>query len=371
MSLKAFVTARQSPLTAAAIALGILAWLTLGPREPPAGEGAEAVPARERLTRVRVRQLESRRITQELVISGRAEPARAVTLRAEVDGRIVELGAQRGTQVHAGDLIARIDMRDRLARRKQALAAVEQRRIEFDAATELEKRNLQSETLLAQSRANLTSAEALVEQIEIEIANTTVNAPFAGVLDRRPVEIGTFAKSGDELARIIEQDPMLVVGSVTQLDRHLLVLGDPGVARLITGQVVTGLIRYIGSEADEATRTFRVELEVPNPDGAVVAGTTAEISIPVRSVIAHQVSPALLSQDRLDAVGIKAVALDDTVTFHPVEVIRSSADGLWVSGLPQDARVITVGHGFVRVGEEVRAVPEESIADTPETTPPQ
>jgi hypothetical protein len=97
MSLKAFVTARQSPLTAAAIALGILAWLTLGPREPPAGEGAEAVPARERLTRVRVRQLESRRITQELVISGRAEPARAVTLRAEVDGRIVELGAQRGT----------------------------------------------------------------------------------------------------------------------------------------------------------------------------------------------------------------------------------------------------------------------------------
>ena len=140
---------------------------------------------------------------------------------------------------------------------------------------------------------------------------------------------------------------------------------------MITGQVVTGLIRYIGSEADEATRTFRVELEVPNPDGAVVAGTTAEISIPVRSVIAHQVSPALLSQDRLDAVGIKAVALDDTVTFHPVEVIRSSADGLWVSGLPQDARVITVGHGFVRVGEEVRAVPEESIADTPETTPPQ
>jgi len=368
MGLKTFIVTHQSQLIAAAIAVAAVAWLATGQREPTAANDAtETVAVRDRLTHVRVRRLESRRVTQELVISGRAEPARAVTLRAEIDGRIVELGAKRGTPVHARELIARVDMRDRLARRKQATASVEQRRIEFDAASELQRRNLQSETLLAQAHANLTSAEAQVERINIEIVNTTVRAPFDGILDRRPVEIGTFVKSGDELARIIEQDPMLVVGSVTQLDRHLLVLGDAGVARLVTGQVVTGEIRYIGSEADEATRTFRIELEVPNPDGALIAGTTAEITIPVRSVAAHRISPALLSQDRIDAIGVKAVAADDTVTFHPIEVIRSSADGLWVTGLPRDARVITVGQGFVHVGEKVRAVPEKEVGSVPAT----
>ena len=145
---------------------------------------------------------------------------------------------------------------------------------------------------------------------------------------------------------------------MTQQERHHLKVGDIGRARLITGELVQGRVRYVAAESDEATRTFRVELEVPNADHRLVSGISTEIHIPTRATAAHRISPALLSLDRLGRLGVKSVNDDSIVEFHPVEVLRAETRGVWVGGLPDPVRLITVGHGFVRVGQRVRAVPE-------------
>jgi multidrug efflux system membrane fusion protein len=370
--MKAFLAARQSYLIALAILVALTAWFLSGDPTPSATDTAGAAEKpRDLVPSVRVRTIDARRITRSVVISGRTEPARAVTLRAEVEGRVIAIEAERGSAVKAGEVIVRLDPRDRPARLAEAKAIVERRRMEFDSAKALQRRNFQTEVDLAEAQANLATADAQAERIAVEVANTTVRAPFDGVLDRRPVEIGTYVTDGDEVGRILDTDPMLVTGAVTQQDRKRLVLGDHGIARLVTGQVVEGRVRYVASESASATRAFRVEMEVPNPDGALVSGVTAELSIPVQVVSAHHLSSALLSLSSSDEIGVKVVDDQDRVEFRPVKIVRASAEGMWVSGLPPQARVITVGHGFVRAGDRVRAVPEEQVSGGAAQSPPQ
>ena len=355
-----------SVVYALAIMLLLTLWLASGYLASDDGQSTAAdTPSRSMVQKVRVRSPVQRRVIEEVVLNGRTEPSRAVTFRAEVEGRVIALKAKQGAAVRAGDVIVQFDSRDREARLAQALALRKQRKLEYDGARELLRQNLQSEIQLAQAATQLESAGAQVAAIELEIRNTRVTAPFDGILNRLPVEVGSYLNVGDEIGRLLELDPAIFVGYVSQHERNRLVLGDKGIARFVTGMVAEGELRYVAAEADPVTRTFRVELEIPNPDGSLVSGLTAEVRIPVRYVSAFVLSPALLSLNASDVLGIKVVNSDDRVEFLPVEVVRSTAEGLWISGLPEDTRIITVGQGFVFAGEKVIAVDEREIDADP------
>ena len=366
--MKRYLATKQSYLFALGLALALAGWLISGQFKTARSEvdqlSLSETKRTEQLTTVRIQTFKAQAIEQRITISGRTEPARSVTLRAELDGRVVELGAARGSKVKQGDVIVRLDIRDRHAQLTEAKATLQQRKLQYRAAQRLYKQKQESETQLAQARTNLESARALLKRIEIEIANTAIRAPFEGILDRRPVEIGDYVTSGDEVAYLLEQDPMLIVGDVAQQEVHDLRVGMKGTAQLITGQHVEGRVRYIASESDEATRTFRVELEVPNQDHALLSGITSEIEIPVNTLTAHHLSPALLALNDAEAVGVKTVNEEGLVEFHPLQIIQSSAEGIWVAGLPETVQIITVGQGFVHTGQRVKAVVEETVAST-------
>jgi multidrug efflux system membrane fusion protein len=354
----------RSLVYALSIFLLLSGWLASGYLVSDDQKSAEltAAPARSLIQKVRVRVPEVKRVIQEIVLNGRTEPARAVTLKTEVEGRVIRIAATRGSMVRQGETIVQLDERDRKARLAEAHALLNQYELEYDGIKKLQKDNLLSKIQLAKVASQLASSKAQVDRIELEIRNTSVKAPFDGILDRLPVEVGSYLNVGDDVGRLLEQDPIIFVGYVSQQERHRLVLGDKGIARLVTGAVVEGELRYIASEADPITRTFRVELNIPNPGRALVSGITAEIRIPVRFISAIQLSPALLSLSNEDLLGIKIVNAQDRVEFLPVQVVRSAVGGLWISGLPRGVRIITVGQGFVRAGDQVIAVDERDIA---------
>ncbi len=355
--MKNYLIGQQSKLIALGLVLVLTIWLLSGQWDSTAAteQTGSTSAQRESMTHVRVRDFQASEIAQEIVVSGRTEPARAVTLRAEIDARVVAIDAKRGAMVKKGEVIVGLDKRDRQERLKEAQALVRQRELEYRGAQRLSKQNFQSETQVAEAQANMDAARAALKRIQIDIANTTIKAPFDGVLDQRPVEIGDYVSAGDAVARILEQNPLLVVGNVSQQVVHQVRVGDSASADLVTGQQVEGQIRYVSSESDKATRTFRVELEVANPKGELMAGITSQLHIPTQTIIAHHLSPALLSLNQADELGVKSIDEHDTVVFHPVQIIRAGAKGLWVSGLPEQLRIITVGQGFVRAGEQVRA----------------
>ena len=112
---------------------------------------------------------------------------------------------------------------------------------------------------------------------------------------------------------------------------------------------------------DEATRTFGVELEIDNTDGALRVGGTAELRIPAEEVLAHRVSPSLLTLDDAGNVGVKIINDDGEVEFVVADIALSSSDGVWLAGLPRDATIITVGQGYVSNGAVVDAIPESDV----------
>ena len=157
----------------------------------------------------------------------------------------------------------------------------------------------------------------------------------------------------------MDEEPYLVVGQVSEHDIGLVKIGDAGEAKLANGAAVAGQVRFVGTVADPATRTFRVELEVPNPARTLRSGITAEIRIPVESVQAHFISPALLTLDDQGVLGVRTVSNAAQVEFMPVEIFATRRDGVWITGLPPTVTIITVGQEFVRHGETVVPVPDE------------
>ncbi|OQY54803.1 MAG: efflux RND transporter periplasmic adaptor subunit [Candidatus Parabeggiatoa sp. nov. 2] len=347
-------------LLALLIAVALAAWLLSG-QTTDVAKPSTAVPpkAPPSLISVRVREQKAQSLTREIVLTGRTAPLRTVLLRAEIDGHVVKIGAQRGARVRKGDFIVRLATDDRALRLKEAQALVKQREFEYKAKRRLSRKGYQSQVQIAEALTLLESAKTLVKQAQIALDNTIIRAPFAGVLEQRPVEQGDYVSVGDTVAELIDENPFLIVGEVTELQRHDLKLGNTATARLVTGQTVTGKISLISTRADAATRTFNIEIEVANPKGELAAGITCEIRIPTETVYAHKVSAALLSLNDEGVLGVKAVGSDNRVVFYPAQFARATAEAIWLTGLPRRLRFITVGQGFVRAGDLVQPANEK------------
>jgi len=355
----------KSWLISAGMAAAVALWLASGQMDDAAAGDDEVVatsaaaqPAR---SSVRVRTQSAEQIERMIVINGNTAPARTVTLAAETDGRVIATGAERGRNVDRGAVIVRLDERDRQARLEQARATVKQREVEFAAREKLKTSSYVSEAQLQEAIAALEAAKAELKRAELDLEYMTIRAPFDGALQERSVEIGDFVSRGDPVATFVDNRTIVVTANLSEFDAGYVAVGDDAEAKLATGETVRGTIRYVAPVADAATRTFEVELEVDNRAGELRAGGTAELRVPAETVLAHRVSPALLTLDDAGNVGLKIVDDSGKVDFVVADIARATSDGVWVAGLPSTATIITVGQGFVSTGAVVDAVPESAV----------
>lgn len=354
----------KSWLISAAITTAIALWLIsgqIGNQNSDPDVAQVAKQETEARPSVRVRRQTAEEVTRIIAVNGRTAPARVVDINAETDGRIVAVGRERGDRLDRGDVIVRLDERDRHARLAQASATVKQRELEFAAREKLQGESYVSEAQLQEAAALLEAAKAELTRAELDVSYMVIRAPFDGALQERHVEIGDFVKRADPIASFVDDRTLIVSASISEYDAHYIAKGNEGSAELATGEIVTGVIRYMAPVADEATRTFTVELAIDNADGAYRAGMTAKLMIPGETVSAQRVSPSLLTLDGAGNLGIKTLNDAGVVEFHRADIVMSSSDGIWIAGLPHLTTIITVGQGFVNEGALVDAVPEDDI----------
>jgi multidrug efflux system membrane fusion protein len=189
--------------------------------------------------------------------------------------------------------------------------------------------------------------------------NTVITAPFAGRLNEMTLDEGEFVNDGDMVAEVLDNDPLNVVVQVPQQALSRLAKGQMAEVSFITGQNRMGSVGFIGSNADSQTRTFRVEIAVDNPDSEMPAGLSARVAIPTGQARGHFISPAILSLGTNGDLGIKTVEEGNVVAFRPITIVRAQTDGIWVTGLGEEAQIITVGQGFVSAGDTVDPRPVE------------
>lgn len=301
-------------------------------------------------------------VTRTLELYGAIEPARIATLHARTDG-IVERIVPSGTRVEAGEQIGQLSTDDRearLARAEAQLAAAER---DHDAARALAERGV-GPVAEARSRfATLQAARADLRAVEQEIANTALTAPANGVINRVMADVGTYVSPGGAVAEIVGNNPLLAIVQVQQAGIAEVRPGMTAEVRFPGAVTREGQLRFVAPIADAATRTFRVEIEVPNPQGDLPAGLSAAVTLPLGTVSAHHVSPALIRLDAQGRIGVHVVDADSRIAFVPVEVVRARADGLWITGLGDRARIVIISQGNLQPGQQVelREAPPDTL----------
>lgn len=368
---------RATYLWAIAIAIALLAWLGSGQLNQEAVVYDESIAQRniqersllndQAPTQVRVVRSQAQTKTRVASVRGKTENKRTVQVRTELQGRIVKRGVERGQSVAAGDLLCALAIEDRQAALVESQQQLAQARIDFDGAKRLKAKGYNSESAIAAARARLASTQAELKRRELRLQKTRVTAPFAGFVEDVHLEVGDFATPGAPCVTLVDQNPMLLVGRVSE---RVVQSVKPGMAAtgIIAGrESVSGPITFVGQQDDPTTRTYAIEIELNNEDGSIRSGLTTEIRIPVAETLAHKVSPALFSLDDRGGYGIKVVNDDNIVEFYTVSVVSEDADGVWVQGLPNAANVITVGQELVVNGERVDPV---FVAETLATSAP-
>ncbi|WP_204114696.1 efflux RND transporter periplasmic adaptor subunit [Shimia biformata] len=331
-------------------------------------------------------------IDSAVVLRGETRAARSVEVRAETSARVISEPLRKGASVDEGAVLCQLELGTReaslaeanarleeaqakvpeaQARLVEATARLSEARLNQNAANKLSEGGYASETRVASAEAavqaalasvqsaqsglrsanaGIESAEAAVAAAEREIGRLTITAPFSGVLETDTAELGSLLQPGSLCGTVMQMDPIKIVGFVPETEVNRVNLGASAGARMANGDVVTGTVGFIARSADPVTRTFMVEIDAPNTDLRIRDGQTAEIAIQSDGATAHLVPQSALTLNDHGTLGVRVVAADNTAQFAAVELVRDSADGVWVDGLPEQVDVIVVGQEYVTDG---------------------
>ena len=190
-----------------------------------------------------------------------------------------------------------------------------------------------------------------------------VKAPFDGYLETFSVKEGDYLNTGAVCATIIDPDPMRLIGEVSEKEINFVKVGAKAEAELISGKKVEGVVSFVSTSANKGTRTFRVEIDVKNSDRSIRDGVSAQIAIKGDTILAHKISPSILMLGEAGELGIRTVNEDDQVEFKKIDILEDSMEGIWITGLPKNTRIITIGQEYVFQGQTVNV---KEISASPE-----
>ncbi len=332
-----------------------------------APESGVSAPS-EALFAVVVDHIVERDLESAIVLRGRTAASRSVEVRAQTSGLVTSQPRLRGTRVAEGEVLCTLDPGTRAAQATEARARLAEARARLTEAeinqtttarlTEggfrAANTTAAADAAVESARAGIEAAQAGVEAAQAELDRLTIAAPFDGLLEVNSAETGSLMQAGGLCATVIRLDPMLIVGYAAEAQIDRLATGAQAGARLSNGTQVMGQVTFLARTADPATRTFRVEITVPNPDLSLRDGMSADLLIAATATRGHLVPGSALTINDEGTLGLRLVDAANRTFFQPVRVLRDAPQGFWVSGLPTEADVITVGQEYVTDGIEVR-----------------
>ena len=352
-------------VAALAVLVAFAAWMGTGkfssvgsaaPEEGAATPAAEPAQAAQQLRTVAVIVPPRVQHARAISLSGQTEADKRAVLATRGAGVIAELPIKQGMVVKKGDVVLRLEAEDKPAMVDLARQLVKQRQAELEAARRLAQTGTLAKLSLDNAVSALAQAESQLKAAEADVERLTIVAPFDGIVDSVTVELGSAVAQGAQFATLLGLDPVVVKGEVSERDLRYVKPGDKAEALLVSGETVTGEVRYISREATPATRTYRVEVAIPNPDETIPAGMTAEITVRAAPADAVVLPRSVVTLSNNGDLGIRAVDEGDKVAFYPIDLVDDLTHGLVLAGIPAQARVIVAGQELVSDGETVKPV---------------
>jgi|TARA_A100001391_G_scaffold65879_1_gene41607 multidrug efflux system membrane fusion protein len=324
---------------------------------------------------VRTETFERQQMPIEVTLRGRTTAAANVSAVAETAAVVQTVHVDKGDQVEAGDLLCSLAPGTRAAAvaqaeagLAQAEAGLAQAQLDLETNTSLRERGLAPantansvQVALAGAEAQVSSAQAALDNARAELDRTEIVAEVSGLV-QAPIAIrGSMLAQGGVCATIVQLDPIVFSGSVAEANITLARTGLAATLNTVTNQNATGEVTYVAASADDATRSFPVEIEFANPNFSIREGVTATATVNMGSMPGHLLPQSVLTLNDDGVLGVKSVQ-DGTVAFTPITIVSDTRDGVWVTGLPQSIDIITIGQEFVIDGQTVQAG-QEAVSD--------
>lgn len=340
--------------------------------EDPANSIAErnalATAVEGELRIVRIERFNIQPMSLEVTLRGHTEAKNSLNVVAQTTDIVESVAVIEGQRVTKGDLVCTLQSGTRQASIDQARASVSQAeaglskaKLDFDTNSELLAKGLAPENSVEGYAASLRAAEASLAAAKVALNNSedalekiVIKAGLSGVVQGPVVEPGAMLNFGGSCAKIIQLDTMVFVGAVPQSRISFAKLGMPAEIKTINGLIAQGEVSFISVSSDVATRTFKVEVEFPNPGGRILDGLTAEARVDMGSIPAHLLPQSALTLDSDGVLGVQTVK-SGTVAFHSIEILGDTREGMWVTGLPPFVDVIVLGQEYVTEGQKVDA----------------
>lgn len=281
------------------------------------------------------------------------EPFRSVNVSAETAGAVISTPAKEGSLVEKGELLAQLNPEERELRVRQARATLQQREIEFDAARDLNAKNLLSSAEVAKAEAELESARASLEAAELELRRSAIRAPISGVFNQRYVEEGDFMQRGVTFGQMLQLDPLKVIFQVSEQEVLKLDSNTRIDFQMDEGPRVSGQFFYRSAKANDSNRAFQVEALLDNSAGELLSDLSGTVQVYGKEQMAHPVPASAMSLNASGQLFVKSVDQNNQVEVHSINIISDEPGMVWVTGLPETVRLIITGHEYVGEGQQV------------------
>ncbi|CAN5292465.1 multidrug efflux RND transporter periplasmic adaptor subunit MexV [soil metagenome] len=238
--------------------------------------------------------------------TGQAEASDRATIAAQVAGRIAVLPVEESARVGRGAALARLDAREYELGVREAEADLAEARVRYREMTlfdeQIEDPAVREERgEAARARSGLAAAEIALERARLDLTNTSVPAPFSGQVADVLITVGEYAPAGQELMTLVDIDPIHVEVQVVEGELRWLDEGSEAEVRLpaFPDTVFQGRVASINPVVDPETRTARVTLYLPNPEGRILPGMFARVSLAGRAFDDRVMVPeeALIERD--------------------------------------------------------------------------
>lgn len=360
---------KLGPITAVVVTFAAVTWMVIGGNgiTTSPSETSSQTPSHSSLASsdqpntaqnknaypVQAKSLVAESVELHISLTGKTLASESLLLINSYAGRITDLKVEKGQLVNKGQSLLQIDNRTLTMELAQANLLVKQRQLELDGIKQLNLENFSSRVNLAQAETELAAAKSTQSTLRVHLENASVTAPFSGVINSLDVKQGQVLSSGAEIGTLVSLDPLKVSVNIPQSRIHQISLGTQASIRFESGDRVDGMVSFISAIANEASRTIAVEILVNNPNNRIQSGLTASVDFTLDEQLAHSFSAALLTLDNAGQTAVKTLDVNNVVVLSPVDVIKSDRENVWVSGLPTNVNIITVGQGFVSPGDSV------------------
>jgi RND family efflux transporter MFP subunit len=301
---------------------------------------------------------------------GRAEATREVNLAFEVHGKLTGRPVEVGDVVSEGQVLARLDPRDFQNALDAALARQAQAEAFRDRIAQAAKTGAVAQQDLTDAQASYDVASAEVNIAQKALADTELQAPFAGTIAATFVENFQNVQAKQAILRLLDTSRIeLTVDVPESLISNVQYVGEVTVAfDAFPGRPVPATIKEVGTEATLTTRTYPVTVIMDQPDDFQIlpgmAGVaTGEAELPGETQFVGFELPAtsLFQHEGQDCVWVLVPGDDDlyTATRREVETGVLSALGVRVKGLEPGLLIATAGARSLREGQHIRLLQDD------------